>query len=117
MQKGVGVIYILVGVLILAAIGGAYYLGKSSTPKPSTPVVSQTPKPTPSSTLDTNPAPTGAGETVYTESDRSANWKTYTNTKYGFSFKYPIGAREGSQPRSAFPTIPRMLFFLRSMIN
>lgn len=27
-------------------------------------------------------------ESVYTEATRSANWKTYTNTKYGFEFKY-----------------------------
>ncbi|KKR80851.1 MAG: hypothetical protein UU73_C0002G0164 [Candidatus Daviesbacteria bacterium GW2011_GWA1_41_61] len=28
-------------------------------------------------------------ETVDTEGTRSANWKTYTNSKYGFSLKYP----------------------------
>ena len=36
MQKGFGVIYILVGILILGLVtGGAYYLGKvNSTPQP-----------------------------------------------------------------------------------
>lgn len=34
-----------------------------------------------SSSTSANPAPTGTGET--------ANWKTYTNTKYGYSLNYP----------------------------
>lgn len=48
MQKGQILIWIVVGALIVAIAGGAYYLGKSTTPKPSpTPVVnSQTHKPT-----------------------------------------------------------------------
>lgn len=80
-QKGFGVIYILVGVLILSFVaGGAYFLGKSSEPKPSTPVVSQTPQPTPSPTPD---------ETV--------NWKTYTDVKNGFELKYPSNAEVSSQ--------------------
>lgn len=42
-------IFLLVGVLILAVAGGAFYVGKSSTPKPSPNqvVTSQTPQPTP----------------------------------------------------------------------
>lgn len=80
-QKGLGAIYILVGVLILGLVaGGAYYLGKQATPKSSpAPIVSQTPQPTP--TPDASPAPTGAGET--------ANWKAYTSAKAKYSFKYP----------------------------
>src|SRR3989344_3389964 len=34
-----------------------------------------------------SPSPTD--ETVYTEESRSADWKTYTNTKGKFSFKHP----------------------------
>ena len=98
MQKGspreVGQIFIflLVGILILAAAGGAYFLGRSTSPKPSaTPVVSpaspaqrgeQTPQPTSTpSPSNTSPAPTGTAET--------ANWKTYTNTAFGYSIKFP----------------------------
>lgn len=90
MQKGFAPILILVGILVIAAIGGAFYLGKQ-TSKPSQPqnqvVTSQA---TPSSTQDTSrepngsaasPVPNGTGETV--------NWKTYTNTKAGYSIKYP----------------------------
>ena len=65
-------------VLILAAIGGAYYLGtKKPSVVPTQVVTSQTPQPTPAA----SPAPTGAGET--------ATWKTYTNTVHKFSIKYP----------------------------
>jgi len=76
-QKGFGVIYILVGVLILAVVtGGAYYLGKSTAPKPSIPVVSQTPQPTASSQVTPSPTPYSI-----------TSWKTYTSSSY--SLKYP----------------------------
>lgn len=75
MQKGQILIWIIVGVLVIAVAGGAYYLGRSTTPKPSaTPnVISQTPQPTPTS----SPV------------DETANWKTYTNDRFGYSIKYP----------------------------
>ena len=80
MQKGQVLVFLLVGILILAAAGGAYIFGKSTSPKPSAnPVVtSQTPQPISSPTPD---------ETVYTEASRSANWKTYNSI--GYTFKYP----------------------------
>ena len=89
MQRGFAPILVLVGILILAIIaGGVYYFGRSQIvkPQPQNPVVVyQTPQPTlaPSSFPDVNPVPNGTGET--------ANWKTYTNTKYGYQVKYPAG--------------------------
>ncbi len=81
-QKGLAPITIIVGILIAVIIaGGAYYLGRQTTPKSSPAVVSQTPQPTPSPTPDASPVPNGTGET--------ANWKTYTNTVYQYSLKYP----------------------------
>lgn len=79
MQKGQAQVLILAGiVLAIALAGGIFYLGRITTPKPEN-VITSSPQP--------SPAP---DETVYTESDRSANWKTYTNTKEPkFSFKYP----------------------------
>lgn len=76
-QKGQTLIFLLVGVLIIATIAGAFYLGRSSTPKssPNPQATSQTPSPT----QDASHEPTSSAET--------ANWKTYTNDK--FSFKYP----------------------------
>ncbi len=81
-QRGFSAILILVGVLIMAAVaGGAYYFGRQtvSNPQPQNPVVvSQTPQPTSVSQATPIPSP-----------DQTTNWKTYTNTKYGYSFKYP----------------------------
>lgn len=78
MQKGQATVLILVGILVIAVVAsGAFYLGRQTTPKLSpTPVASQLSSPT-----DTSPVPTGTGET--------ANWKTYTNDKNGFSLQYP----------------------------
>lgn len=73
MQKGFAPILILVGILIIMVVaGGAFYFGRQTTPKPQTqnPVVTSTPQPSPSP-------------------DETSNWKTYTNTKNGYSFKYP----------------------------
>lgn len=79
-QKGFAPILIALGIiLILGIVGGTYYLGTlknqqavsfGNKPQSQNPgVTSQTPQPTPNET---------------------ANWKTYTDTKYGFSLKYPI---------------------------
>lgn len=74
MQKGFAPLLLLIGILILIVVGsGAYFLGKSATTKPvQQSVVQQTAV----STSQSTPV-----ETV--------NQKTYTNTKYGFSLKYP----------------------------
>lgn len=76
MQKGFTPVLVLVGILVLIAVaGGAYYLGKSQTPKSQNQVVvSQTPQP--ASTPQSSSAP-----------DEIANWKIYINDKY--TFKYP----------------------------
>lgn len=72
MQKGFAGILILIVVLVVAVGAGAYYWGtqKSGGIMPS----SQTSAPSAS----TIPTP-----------DETANWKTYTNTKYKFSIKAP----------------------------
>ena len=80
-QRGFTPILIIVGILIIATVaGGAYYLRKDTSSlrggsEATDVAISPTPTPTPD-------------ETVYTESDETANWKTYTNTEYGYSIKY-----------------------------
>ncbi len=74
MKRGIigPAIVVLVGILALAGlIGLAFYFGKkSSAPTTTSPVVQASPTP-----------------------DETANWKTYTNTKYSFSFKYPANSK------------------------
>lgn len=68
MSKGFTQVYILLAVLVLVVLGVAYSSGKLFT-KPSTqPQISTTSTPA---------------------ADETTNWKTYTNTKYGYLLKYP----------------------------
>lgn len=103
MQKGFVPIFLLIGILILAVLGGAYFLGKLPI-KPSgdsQKACTQEAKlcPDGSSVGRSGPncefapcpsaAPKQSDETVYTEASRSANWQTYTNQKDAISFQYP----------------------------
>ncbi|MBI1982007.1 MAG: hypothetical protein HYY87_01810 [Candidatus Levybacteria bacterium] len=76
--------WILIIIFVIALSSGGTYFVLSQTKKQSTPtpVIVQTPSPTPTPDL-------------YTEGTRSAttNWKTYTNSKYGFEFQYDTKAK------------------------
>ncbi|MDD5318697.1 MAG: hypothetical protein PHF79_02665 [Candidatus Pacebacteria bacterium] len=81
-------------VLALLIIGGVYWYVKS---KPSSPVISTEVSPEASSTLaintSTSTAPVSKNIVAATSSVSvapiPADWKTYTNTTYGFSLRYP----------------------------
>lgn len=76
MQKGQTGILILTGIVILiAVVGGIFFLGRVTAPKPEAPVTTSSPQPSASP----QPTPT---------SDPTANWKTYAS-EFGYSFKYP----------------------------
>jgi len=66
-----GLIPILI-VLIIAALVGGYLIYQKQTKSTSTPSSQQT--------IQISPSPV----------DSTANWKTYTNTKYNFQLKYPL---------------------------
>lgn len=72
-------LWALVGVIVIAAgyFGWQYMTQKNATP---TPIASSTITPTKSAT----PTQTVSASTVST-----ADWKTYENTKYNYSIKYP----------------------------
>lgn len=91
-QKGQALLVILL--IAAAAFGYLIYSGKINFSQKQ---VAQTSK------SDASPVPTGTGETVYTEATRTANWKTYTNNKYNFSFKYPSDWVIKPLPTSASP--------------
>jgi len=66
-QKGsVSIILVVVIVILLGVVGYFAFVKKSS------PIAQQTPTPTPS-----------------VEQDETVGWKTYENTKFNYSFKYP----------------------------
>lgn len=73
MKKGF-VSIILVIILFVAAVGGAYYLGKNSDMRFQ-------------SKLDQSP--TFASPLPSPAPDETLKWKTFTNKKYKFSFRYP----------------------------
>jgi len=74
-QNGFAPILILIAIVVVGAIGGAYYLGTKKAPEPQTSTTS-------SPAVQTTPSPSSTP-------DETADWKTYTNTKIGFVIKYP----------------------------
>jgi len=93
MQRGIGQIYIFVGMLIALMIaGGAYYLGRQTNNQSSPKACTMEAKicPDGSSVGRTGPncefAPCPSATP---KSDETANWKTYTNNKLKFQIKYP----------------------------
>ncbi|MDD2822705.1 MAG: hypothetical protein PHQ59_01355 [Candidatus Daviesbacteria bacterium] len=71
-EKGFAPIIIILGiVLFLGIVGGVYYFSKNS-----------------SSAIKNNPVNTPT-PTATLKVDETTNWKTYTNTEYGYSIKYP----------------------------
>jgi hypothetical protein len=74
---------IIVIILAIAGIVGAYYFGSKKTNI--IPVPSETP-----SAVATN-TPTQTDPTVKSTTDPTVEWKTYISSKYGFSFRYPDG--------------------------
>lgn len=84
MQKGQGLILVLIGILVIMVVAsGAFYLGRSTArqPQSKSSFVTSSSQQTPSPIVD-----------------ETANWKTYTNTKIGFKIKYP--------PRYPIPVLP-----------
>ena len=81
--KGFAQIVIIAVIAVVIGISGTLaYQKLSKKPFPS-------PTPADRSINLTEPSPSPTDETVYTEESRSADWKTYTNTKGKFSFKHP----------------------------
>lgn len=79
-QSGFTPISILIAILILTLLGvGVFYVTNQQNQKVKKLLLENIPS---------SPAPT-AKSNESTASAETANWITYTNTKFGFSFKYP----------------------------
>ncbi len=74
-QKGSATVILLVALVVVVAAVLTYF---TFLKKPGEVAVSPTPMPTATKTATATP-------------DETANWKTYTNTQYGFEIKYPNG--------------------------
>lgn len=95
-QKGFAPIIVILGiVLLLGVAGGAYYFGTRKAITPIDPrACTQEAKICPDGTsvgrtgptCEFSPCPTVAPANTTAE---TADWKTYTNTKYNYSIKYP----------------------------
>ncbi len=78
-------ILIILAVVVVASV--VYFAFVNKSPQ----VAQQTSTPTPTKTSQATKSPTA---TV----NPTADWKTYTNTQYGFEFKYPTRMSEKSFP-------------------
>lgn len=78
-QKGFAVVYLILGLVIL--LFGAIYIGKLSVNLP----FSQTSTPANQQS---------SSNWQQTKTEETVNWKTYTNTKYGYAIKYPQDYQE-----------------------
>ena len=86
---GVGVlIAILVGVAVLGS--GAYYIVRQASPSRRVSENSDSLQNSSAKTSGSNTQPFSA-EPSQIPNRETANWKVYTDTQYGFSFKYPSG--------------------------
>ena len=84
-------------IILLAIILGAglfytgYIYGQKKAHIPQTPQPTQTPK------LTATPSPSSEATTTPT-TDSTANWNSYSNTKYGYTVKYPQGWESNRGP-------------------
>lgn len=83
-QSNLSLIILSLLVLILVGVGGFILARYPYAPKTEVPVPSQPPVATPAPTQ----SPFGTSS-VSIPTDETAGWKTYSNSKYAFSFKYP----------------------------
>lgn len=84
-QSGFATVLLLIIILVVGVVGGAYYLGQKGiiTKFTGPAMTSQSPAPVVEEPPLLPPIP---------ETDETANWKTYKNEALSVSFKYPEGA-------------------------
>lgn len=92
-QKGFSAVFItLMGLVLICIVGVAYYLGiqKSILITSRTPQINSLP-------VNTLNKIQGNDATSASNSNQISNWKTYTDTSVGFSFKFPLDCESPKQ--------------------
>jgi hypothetical protein len=100
-QKGFGLVGALIALAVLVVLGGAgaYVYHRDHKTKPTTSNDNQSTQTTSNNSTQTNNNNNSSAST--TKTDPYAGWKTYTDTTYHYSFKYPtdwtatVGSAQG----------------------
>jgi len=96
------ILFLVLGLVLAGGlVWGGVQIGKKQTPVVSqlTPTPREIPTPTPTTVVIPTQIPIATSTPMSTPtSDPTANWKTYTNTKYGYSIKYPPETRVEEGP-------------------
>lgn len=79
--KKVGYVIAAIGLILILAVGGIFAFTQLSSDSDTSPA--------PQPALSTLPTSAPAAAVPTTAPDPMADWQTYTNSDYGFSFKYP----------------------------
>ena len=88
-QAGFTHIVIIVILLILGGLVGAFYLGKQANKPLQQPPISSPSSTMPPTVLPSSITPSPTQPTNTPTLDLTANWKTFTNAQVGISFRYP----------------------------
>lgn len=95
MQKGFVLPLVLVGILLIGLLGaGGYYFYQTNYSQ-NTPIIQSSPQPQ--------------------VKDETANWKTYKDEKYGFSFKYPSSTNIKIYPEEVATATPDLAIQLNNI--
>ncbi len=100
-NQGFALIAVLMVIIIALGVGLAYVTLKNkseSSPSPSPTLTHFTSTPTSTASTNTFPVTTPTP-------DVTQNWKLYTNTQYGFQFKYPASWKFNNSAPAGVPTI------------
>jgi flagellar basal body-associated protein FliL len=89
--EGIALALMIIGLIILGYFTYRFYVPDTSTSSP-------LPTPRPSASKSSSPSASACASTLTSTDKTDTNlWKTYTNSKYNYSFKYPQNWVTGSE--------------------